>query len=423
MIIEEIYDLIVNKGWSIRNIADYYRIDERDINLFINDLKKQDIDKYNAIIFSRDVFKMPIVDKDFLDEVISLGLKKYTNLEIGLLLNKKQVEINQVIKVLANSNCVYYNPSLYQNIIARQHETLNLDKLILYKRLDKIINYLNISYLEILKISPSTFAKGYINYRNTLLMLRDFLESDSINSLDDLSNTYHLTKDSVSKVFNQNDDLNILKKEFSQDVKIIKEKYQKIITSNSKKYKNIDVLKPSNDAIYYKIRERQNFWLMVIITFELSLKDFTKLIGEEDEKRVKEAINYLLRPRCYDKYYHAINFLWNKPKSESHFLQAKLYVMELSLSKKNKDSKKYEELLAKIRDLEYINVIKKHREKSSKYTEEEIRIIVNYVIKYAAVRDDIPVSERVYKGKCPVDLKEKLQEVSEYNLGLIKVRK
>ena len=89
---------------------------------------------------------------------------------------------------------------------------------------------------------------------------------------------------------------------------------------------------------------------------------------------------------------------------------------KLEEAKNKNDMKRYYELLKQISDVEYKKILQKRKE-NPRYvlSDEEIRVIILYRLKYGLPFHSLPFSSEMLTRRCPSDLKEQFEKLGIEN--------
>ena len=391
--ISEIKEWMQN-GYSYRKIAEKCNTSDFKIRKALNELTKEEQDK---LLFYQNINSQAFANKDLLDEVITLGRRGYTNLEIGIILGIPDKLVCQTLKELKRSGGAYQDNNLYKLIKERQQKTLDKGNDYLKERILLLIKEYHMNLIDLENISRNLIVKNIIRNQIKELLKNDYLNDFLPKSYMECAVRYHINYINIERFFL--DAFCFSKVEEEKAIRIVA---RDLIKNDTKEKKN-DII---NDKL---------FWLLLILHFRLSLEDVGKLLGSKDIKGLHDMI---IKEANLNGLGNALKFLWgnNEP---SHYGSAFFYLQEVKKAKINSDKKRLSELYAKITDEEYFKLINEKEENGlQSYTDEEVMIITKHIIKYALPTRKYPFREETLRRRCSKDLTEVLENLHEFNKNL-----
>ena len=416
--IRERFYKLAQTGMSTKDLCDKLYIEQNLANNWLNDLKKPESrwykpELYNEILFKR-ALNEKIVDKDVLFDIVALIKEGFLYVEIGALLGITENEIKSYLETLKKPKSPYYDPKLYQDIQIKNQENNSIEEDKLYKKFQNLKN----RGFNLKSISNHKSVKSFETRQMVRNILLDYLNSDMSLTDEFLANKYHVTSVTVNNYLMGIDETRLGFALFGEDImQKIKEQRQKRKEESVHPWKTN--FKPQNSLstkeLYElsKIETNLVFWIQIILTFKLSIKEFATLVNFNNPSILGKVL--LTRSEYYSLYYKdALDFNFSHLKTgEEHLTEAREYLEKLEVARKS-NQKEYYTLLRKVTDQDYKDILKNSQNKLT-YSDEEIRTILEYRLKYALPWKEIPFSDTMLNKRCPADLKKKIEELNEDN--------
>ena len=119
---EKIIELAL-QGWTSKEIEKEFP--GFSDNMIFSLIMKEGQDLYERVLMARNLRNKEIVDYDFIEDIIKLVDQGFTFLEIGLIYDKNESEIREILyRVLYTKFSIYQDKELYQKILQKQNNTV-----------------------------------------------------------------------------------------------------------------------------------------------------------------------------------------------------------------------------------------------------------------------------------------------------------
>lgn len=405
----QIYRLAL-EGKKNAEIADELRFDEHFIQKRIAILEKIEPELYNAIYFKRYMFHN-LVDKDLLYDIVKLIFEGFLYIEIATILGITEKEVKDNVKQFSKKTSPFYDNELYNKIVAKNIENETIKEEELFQRFSRIAK----AGIELSKISNSAAIKRFETRITSQHILQRYVESNYTLSDQELAYQYHVTKAFVQELLTGKDKEQLGMKLLGKDTMNYIQQLR-IMRRNEENKKNKlqihslkSTLSTENQKKLQMILLNIDFWLKILFTFRLSLEEFGIIIGFNNLETLKTILYSRARRNTLDLLFSDCNTHPSKEKIE--YVQT--YLRQLQAVHAN-DLEQYEELLKKINDYKYQEILAK-KQSINHLTEEEVRIVLEYRLKYFLTYKDLPFDRRALQKRCPEDLKEQLELLDEDN--------
>ena len=406
----KIFDSALN-GEKIKDIASSNHLSEVAVLNRLKALENNDPSLAYDIMMMRNI-NSNLIDKDELDEIVKMIFEGYMLIEISFI---KEISIDNINKLLNNYNLItspYYNPLLYSKINKALNKTMNLDDIILFKRLANL-QHLGINLDNYPQIP---LIKRYNRLKKCYLMIEDLL-NDNFISFKQLHEKHHLKTDTLALMIREEDDIKFLNNYVDSITKQkVKLKYEQ--RKNEIEHHTIVIENKENEKDkFYLVYKNIHFWILFMITFRLSIYDFAKFLNIKDVKRLYKVIFDRVK-QLDGKYINAFGYINEKVSSEN-VLKAKRFYQKYSLMKKI-DNEKALKMLDILKDKEFLSLVESKKKIKDMSIEERL-IICNYWIKYAIPIQKLPYSINDLNNYCRPLMEEQINDVEEYNRETLKI--
>ena len=406
----KIFDSALN-GEKIKDIASSNHLSEVAVLNRLKALENNDPSLAYDIMMMRNI-NSNLIDKDELDEIVKMIFEGYMLIEISFI---KEISIDNINKLLNNYNLItspYYNPLLYSKINKALNKTMNLDDIILFKRLANL-QHLGINLDNYPQIP---LIKRYNRLKKCYLMIEDLL-NDNFISFKQLHEKHHLKTDTLALMIREEDDIKFLNNYVDSITKQkVKLKYEQ--RKNEIEHHTIVIENKENEKDkFYLVYKNIHFWILFMITFRLSIYDFAKFLNIKDVKRLYKVIFDRVK-QLDGKYINAFGYINEKVSSEN-VLKAKRFYQKYSLMKKV-DNEKALKMLDILKDKDFVSLVESKKKIKDMSIEERL-IICNYWIKYAIPIQKLPYSINDLNNYCRPLMEEQINDVEEYNRETLKI--
>ena len=183
---------LVKEGKSVTEISEKLNISKYMIKNTIDSSLYKD-----EILFLRSLNKAKMIDKDYVDEIVSLMNQKFSLIEIALFLNTTENEIRSLLNyVYTREYSPYYNSSYYNSLFSRYENNLKLNRYLIYQRLEKLESANPLLKLE--DYSNSKLISEYRSYQNGKKMVYYYLNNDCKPTNEELSTMFNIPLKTVN---------------------------------------------------------------------------------------------------------------------------------------------------------------------------------------------------------------------------------
>ena len=403
--IRERFYKLAQTGMSTKDLCDKLYIEQNLANNWLNDLNRKESrwykpELYNEILFKR-ALNEKIVDKDVLFDIVALVKEGFLYVEIGALIGITEKEAKSYIEILNKPKSPYYDPNLYQEVQIKNQENNALEEEKIYAKLQNLQN----KGFNLKTISTHKAIKSFETRQMVRNIFLDYLNSGMTLTNEFLANKYHVTSVTVNNYLMGIDETRLGFALFGEDEESVHPWKTNFKPQNSLSTKELYELS--------KIETNLVFWIQIILTFKLSIKEFATLVNFNNPSILGKVL--LTRSEYYSLYYKdALEFNFSHLKTgEDHLTEAREYLEKLEVARKS-NQKEYYTLLRKVTDQDYKDILKNSQNKLT-YSDEEVRTILEYRLKYALPWKEIPFSDTMLNKRCPADLKKKIEELNEDN--------
>jgi len=428
-----IFDEIIKKvlvGKSYNSIAEEYNMTLPTLYNLINALNDEEYDIYNPTLYTKIQMEhslngYDVVDKDLLDDIITLNKEGFTYIEIAMTLGVTEDEVRKYIRLLKSKKSAFQDINTYNAVLVNQNENFASKEMEIYNKLLQLEK----EGVNLKKIS-STVTLNHLNKIKKIRgILCDFLASNMTVSISSLALKYGYDEDTVRAILKGKSFKDIaLYFITEEDFKEIKNHFEKEHLINLEKNQQI------NESLYSyhltseervqleKITARASFWFQIIFTFRLTLKEFSELVRFSDLNALENAMHAVAK-RVNPRYTNILDFLWRyyTPKLEKNegknYEAASTYLKELGKAQFLHQDEKYRELLYKINDHDYYEILRK-KLIFSKLSLEEKNIVIEFCLKYLLTTREMPFTNAAIEKSCTKEQLRYLKDVYDYNLYL-----
>lgn len=128
------------EGYTSKEISDIVKVySEFQISDRLQRIKKQNPEVHDQIVFQRELRKNKIIDKDLLDELVSLALQGYLFIEIAFIKGMNEKQVKDQLKILNLPNSPFQDQELYAQIEQIQNRIIKTTpELQLFYRLERL---------------------------------------------------------------------------------------------------------------------------------------------------------------------------------------------------------------------------------------------------------------------------------------------
>lgn len=407
---QEIFELI-KQGKSTTEISQMLNISNYNI---VNTIKRSQYK--DEILFLRSIKKAKMIDKDLVDEIVSLINQKYSFAEIAIYLSTTEAEIRSLLRYTFNNECSpYYDSSYYYSLLAKYENNLQINRYLIYQRLETLENK-NHS-LNLFNYSNSKFISEYKIYQNGKQMVYYYLNNDLKPTDEELSEKFNIRLAIINVILlNQHhliclnqflsaEKINLIREKRKEKAQVLKNQHHIDFQSKTQYFKTQIGEKKVEKILLNKV-----FWLKILLTFRLSLPDFAQLLGIEDLCVANDFVTYL----AYQvNLTHAVTFLFSYAQdSKVNLNKASLFLAMFKRSKNNPEELK--KVMSIINDSQYHEIVKKV-ENNELLTEEEEKEVARYHIKYALSMRTTPVFQRKINTLCKKYYPYEYELLTEHN--------
>lgn len=381
-----------------------------------------DLDLFQKIQMERSLAQRKIVDKDLLDDVVSLALSGFTYAEIAsMFANMTENDVLATIDHLKEKSTFCYDMELYEKVTRKNLENIAKNEEKIFKRFAELEK----NGLNLKKVSNSQLVQKYNTHQKVRGMVWDYLNSNMTLSDQYLATKYNTPVSAVSKIFNEPFYEKIILGVIDEST-LQKIREHRKMSGHQKAKKSHEAIALSTPDIsseekesLRKILSQMNLWFPILFTFQLSIEDLGILNNFKNfallQKEVFNAasntngfypisLSYLLT------YHVAANEEERKKRRDA----AKTFLSELSKAQLAQDLPKYKEMLEWLTDAKAKKLLKSKKD-FTKLTEEELNLIIEYRIKYAIPYQYLPYRRESLIKNTPLKYQEKMKEVSDFN--------
>ncbi len=387
---------------------------------------QNDIAYYNQKVFSKE---------ELIELIIKFINDGYLFLEMAVILNVNEIVLHKTLYLLKVKNTRLFDPKRYEASLKRYQETLDLGETTIWQRFQ---NLENMGY-NLAKYSKNSFVKKYYHYQQVAQMVRDFNESLSV---EDIARKYKCALSTVTSNF-----LNLKKmpniRFFLTAEELLKflnlrqeqiKKERKEITTKNRiviNAKNICYQTPiSKNDLKKKeqLIKNGNFWLHLILEFQLSLRDVKKLMGFENEQFLYHQLLSLAKHLdcsnailcCITTNFENETKLRNALKFAKDYLNVSKKLASKSFNNALEEkyfSRQKEKMDSMLLDKEYQN-LRQENKPFYKLTADEKLIVLKYRIKYAASYQSLGYKRDAILPFVPPEYQESMERVDTFNQGI-----
>ena len=400
------------KGLSNQKVADILNgTDEAVVEKVIKNLNNPKHPNYNPTLYNQILIEKSlshnIIDKDLIDVVIKMILDNYLPIEVGIMNDLTQSEFNRIIAYIKYEK--HFSIELINKIKNKLNRAANLDSNLKYKRIAKLEKkYPNIK-LEDYGYDVSYYRRWQINF----LIIEDFL----YNGLDisSLALKYDVVKCTIRNLLLGLDPTNFIKENYNKETcEKIKELYysQVEVNKNNSNIYRESTLKKSNDyEIINYLCKNSRFWIMVLLTYRLSINDLATMFKITDVKVFRNRFLNCVA-NLGNKYLKALEYL-DVNSNPNNINKAFAFYLKYKEERKN-NPVKAKLMLKLIDDSDYINLMKQHKS-IEKMSDEEHQIIAKYWVKYALPIRSFSYNHATLDKYCLSYYEEEINKIKEYN--------
>ena len=407
------------QGYTSKEIAIVFPgISEDVISTFINSYhkseKKEDQEIYDKILMARNLRNKEIIDYDVVEEMIKLIEQGFTFLEIGLLYEKGETEVRELLyKVLHSKYSIYQDKELYQKLIEKQNDTVKNKFREVYHRLKKLKQEGN---FELKNLESSALVNRFQKYQAVIDLVQEYIDYNGTMSAQALATKYQMDAPTVRGILNgslyREITLPMLGEERMKSIKEQNLQYSK--DTLGKEVRLFDHITRAEKDILEKIENNKRTWIQMMLTFRLSIKDIailneypeTKLYAlknvlcNNNSKQDQNALDYLL-----DYYIPNIH-----PDTSQERKNAVTFQNTLSMLR-SRNAIAYKAYAGRLSDEGYKNVLKK---KVNEYTYDDYMIIIDYLLKYALYPEEVGLTKETIKQYASGDRRAELEILWQY---------
>lgn len=374
-------------------------------------LREENPSIYNKIYFERHVFDY-LVDKDVLFKVMDLVFQGFLYFEIGLIIGKSEKEVKELLEAYNKKSSPYYNPGLFKALKEKMKKN-EADEKAVFQRLKKLVN----QGTDLSAVTNHILVRRFQKYYRNKKIIEDILDSGCTITDEALAFQNGVSVGYVRDLILGQDDYNMGETIFGKETMEYIKKKRMIRNQEKKKVYNQNNA-PHHNPYPKKDKETLNssqenfrFWIHILFTFRLSLMEFSIVLGISDLE--------LLSKYLYSNYSESsLNYLFSNSDlvSQAKISSVRTYLKQLEEAKNKNDMKRYYELLKQISDVEYKKILQKRKE-NPRYvlSDEEIRVIILYRLKYGLPFHSLPFSSEMLTRRCPSDLKEQFEKLGVEN--------
>ena len=405
---KKIIELSLN-GYSSREIVDMLPgSNESTINSFINTLNKVNHPNYNPKIYNKILMEKflkvnNVIDKDLIFKVADMILEGYLPIEIAVLNNLNEQSFNKIIYNI--KSLTYLDEQKVSKVKEKLHAIINLNTITKFHRILKLEKQ-----FPNIKLEDYGFELNhYRHWQENIKLVDEFLNTNI--DLTTLALKHNVTKTTVRNLLTGNDSSNFLKNNFDKDTceRVLNLYYERINEENRK----ID-FKPKKavDSKIISITKNCRFWILFILTFRISINDLAKMFKIDDVKKLHENI-FMKAGEMNSIYLRALKYLDCNSNSDN-LDEAINFYKEYMDAKKN-DLEKAKQMIKKIDEQDFINLIKS-KKRIDKMTAEEHRLIADNWVKFALSCRDFPYQLSSLDKYCLPYHEEEIKKIKEYNI-------
>lgn len=419
---EKAYKLAL-EGKTDQQIADILYTNRRSINEWINDLNNPRLDDYNIELYNQILFRRnalhDIVDKDTLNEIIELLYHDFTLIEIACLFNQTESDIKKQLQVYNMKSSSFYDPEFYTKLILKNSENTEKNEQKLFERFNKLTK----EGVNLKDISKAKIVKKFYRRLNARRIINSLIDSNYQASDAFLAKKCGVNEEFVTKLLQGNDQEKLgyvlFSKEIMEHIKEIRlqrheknRQHLKINVTNNNGLSHDDKVKIS------EINREMSFWFRIIFSFRLTLKEFGEIVQFSNLEALSKML-YQSAANLNNYYVNALNYLFSSSsigKDNERIKKVQEYLAKLQKTREN-NPMEYKKLLEQINDQEYKNLVKKHSvNKAESLSDEDIRVVLEYRLKYALPTRALPFKNDLLHRRCPEDLKEQIAELDYLNI-------
>lgn len=419
---EKAYKLAL-EGKTDQQIADILYTNRRSINEWINDLNNPRLDDYNIELYNQILFRRnalhDIVDKDTLNEIIELLYHDFTLIEIACLFNQTESDIKKQLQVYNMKSSSFYDPEFYTKLILKNSENTEKNEQKLFERFNKLTK----EGVNLKDISKAKIVKKFYRRLNARRIINSLIDSNYQASDAFLAKKCGVNEEFVTKLLQGNDQEKLgyvlFSKEIMEHIKEIRlqrheknRQHLKINVTNNNGLSHDDKVKIS------EINREMSFWFRIIFSFRLTLKEFGEIVQFSNLEALSKIL-YQSAANLNNYYVNALNYLFSSSsigKDNERIKKVQEYLAKLQKTREN-NPMEYKKLLEQINDQEYKNLVKKHSvNKAESLSDEDIRVVLEYRLKYALPTRALPFKNDLLHRRCPEDLKEQIAELDYLNI-------
>ncbi len=411
------------QGKSNYTIADEMNLDAVVVASFIQSLSilnhpNYDLDTFQKIQIERNLSQRRIIDKDFLEDVVSLVFSGFTYVEIASMYeDKTEKDVQQTIYFLKDKHSIYKDEELYERVVRKNLENINNNEEKIFKRLEELEK----NGLDLKTISASMLIKKYDFNKRLRLMIQEYLDHNMNLTDQYLATHYGFPDKTVAAIFTS----------FEYEQRVLK-----IITKETleriREYRIANGLRLARESNQFpleateeekkqanKIRSQMNLWIPILFTFKLSIEDLA-IINNIKNFSLLRSIIYQSTNQIDVVTLNSLDYLFSHEiaadplEALQRRNEAKAFLTELSKAQLTNNVSKYKEMLGWLMDVKAKKLIKTKKSLSS-MTEEELNSIYEYRIKYAIPYSFFPYHRETLLSYMPEKYKDRMEEISDFN--------
>ncbi len=402
------------KGYSAHDIADLLPgTNETSINVFINTLNRVNHPNYNPKLFSEILMEKSlkinnIIDKDLIFKVKDMILDNYLPIEIAVLNNITESEFKQIVYNI--KSLTYFDEDVIEKIKNKLHELAILKPSVKYRRILKLEKQFPNIKLE----DYGFLLLQYRRWQENIRLIEDFLENDI--DIATLGMRHNLVQSTVRNLLTNSDNNHFLENNFDKETceQVSRLYYSRMKNENKRiKYQPKEFIDKKIESIIKNSR----FWILFILTFRISIDDLAKMFKIDNVKELHEKL-FRKAEETSKIYPRALRYL-DCNSNPANLEEAISFYKEYMEAKKN-NLEKAKEMIKKIDDIDFVNLIKS-RKRIDKMTEEEHRLIADNWVKFALSSRDFPYELSSLDKYCMPYQEEEIKKIKEFNLETSKI--
>lgn len=417
---QKIIDLAL-QGFSNMEIAKRLNLDVYQVQFCIESLgrlnhQNYDLDTLQKIQIERNLAQRKIIDKDLINDVKRLVFQGFTYPEIACIIERNETEVQEAINYgLKEKSSIYYDEELFQKVHAKLKENEKAE-FYFFQRMSQM-------ELDGIKLDKYADKNSLVMTRYRFLQkIRKFLfyclQSDLSKETNELAIMFDLSSSTVYEILtgkNYKDFiLQFISLEAYQNLlKKWKDMAEEKKQLNRFKYENS--LSESDKQRIRQMNSQMFFWFQVLFTFRPAIEDFAKIVHVSNVAELKQEL-YKASYAQSEYYSIALDYYFERTASyreekKDHFEKTQKFLKELSIAQIKKEKQKYQELISKITDNK-VQFLVRSRKKLEDMTEEEIKLICEFRIKYAYPYSELLYSRDSLKARIPIEYQEEMENVS-----------